>query len=308
MNNLTIVTYHYVRDIKESNYPKIKGLETSSFINQLDYLMSNFNIIKAEDVIECVKQGKQLPQNACLLTFDDGYKDHHTYVLPELLNRRIHGCFFPPVKSVVEREILDVNRVHFILASTNNYSKLVDEVDSLCVEYGVKSSELISYKSQYWIASRFDIPDVTYIKHILQHVLKEDIRNAIASELFKKYVNKPEIDFADDLYLSLDETKNLVNHGMYVGSHGFRHLWLEKETYESQTFEIDSSLKFLKNVGSSLSDWIMCYPYGSYNKDTLEILKDRNCAVGFTTRPGTAKISQLYELELPRYDTNNFPQ
>ena len=119
---------------------------------------------------------------------------------------------------------------------------------------------------------------------------------------------KEEIDFADELYLSFDETKTLVDNGMYVGNHGYRHLWLDKETVESQSSEIDSSLKFLKDLGSRTEDWIMCYPRGAYNSDTLEILKDRKCVVGLTTDFGLAKISQDSGLELPRYDTNDFPQ
>jgi len=308
VNDLTIVMYHYVRNIKESKYPRIKGLETSGFIRQLDYLVDSFNIVKAEDVIDCVKQGKQLPEHSCLLTFDDGYKDHFTYVLPELLKRNIQGSFFPLVNSVVDRDLLDVNKIHFILASTDNYSKLVRDVDSLCIEHGITPSELSSYKVQYAIPSYYDIADVMYIKHVLQHVLTEDIRNTITSKLFQIYVNKAEIDLADELYLSFDETKTLVDNGMYVGGHGCRHLWLDKETVESQSLEIDNSLKFLKDVGSRTEDWIMCYSYGAYNSDTLGILKDRRCVVGLTTKIGVAKISQDSGLELPRYDTNHFPQ
>ena len=52
----------------------------------------------------------------------------------------------------------------------------------------------------------------------------------------------------------------------------------------------------------------MCYPYGAYSNDTLRILKDRNCAVGLTTKVGVAEISLDSALELPRFDTNDFPQ
>lgn len=308
MNDLTIIMYHYVREIKESKYPKIKGLEVSGFCRQLDYLSDNFNLVKAEDVITCVRQGKKLPLKSCLLTFDDGYKDHLTYVLPELLKRNIQGSFFLPVKPVVERELLDVNKIHFILASTENYSKLVKDFDAMCVEHGISDSELSSYKEKYAVRSRYDIADVMYVKNVCQYVLPEGIRNAIVSKLFQIYVNKIEKDFANELYLSVDETKTLVESGMYVGSHGYRHLWLDKENYESQSLEIDSSLKFLKDVGSSTKDWIMCYPYGSYNSDTLRILKDRNCAIGLTTKVGVAEISLNSALELPRFDTNDFPQ
>jgi peptidoglycan/xylan/chitin deacetylase (PgdA/CDA1 family) len=308
MNNLTIVMYHYVRDIKESKYPKIKGLEMTGFVRQLDYLIDSFNIIRAEDVIDSVKQGKQLPGHSCLLTFDDGYKDHVTNVLPELLKRNIQGSFFPPANCILEREILDVNKIHFILACANNYTKLVKDLDSLCIEYGISTKLLASYKIKFALPSRYDIAEVMYVKNILQHVLVENIRNAITSKLFQIYVKKSEIDFADELYLSFADAKTLINNGMYVGSHGYRHLWLDKETVESQSSEIDASLKFLRDIGSRTKDWIMCYPYGAYNSDTLDILKDRKCAVGLTTKVGIAKIPQDHGLELPRYDTNDFPQ
>jgi hypothetical protein len=72
--------------------------------------------------------------------------------------------------------------------------------------------------------------------------------------------------------------------------------------------EIDSSLKFLKDVGASTNNWIMCYPYGAYNDDTLSILKERNCAVGLTSKVGLANVSRDFSLELPRFDTNDYPQ
>jgi len=308
MSQLTIIMYHYVRDIKKSRYPNIKGLEASGFRRQLDYLRDNFNIIKAEDVIACAKDGKPLPKKSCFLTFDDGFKDHIKYVLPELLTRNIQGAFFPPVKPVVEREILDVHRIHFILATTNDHLKLVDDVNSLSLDRGVSEIELASYRDEYFLPSRFDIAEVMYVKHMLQHVLPESIRNDIATVLFEKYAERTERDFAEELYLSVDETKSLVGSGMYVGSHGYLHRWLNKENIDLQRSEIDASLKFLKYVGARTEDWIMCYPYGAYNSDTLSVLKERKCVVGLTTKIGTAEVTKSHALELSRYDTNDFPQ
>lgn len=308
MNDLTIVMYHYVRHIKNSQYQNIKGLETDGFRRQLDYLSINFNIITVELLINSIKNDIQLPKNSCLLTFDDGYKDHYNFVLPELLKRKLQGSFFPPVKPVLERELLGFNRIHFILACTNDFSKLVYAVDNLCIDHGITPMELLSFKSKYASPSRFDAADVMYVKSLLQHVLSEDIRNSISSKLFQKYVNRTEIEFADELYLSVDETKKLIESDMYVGSHGYRHLWLDQETYESQSLEISSSLKFLKDVGASTNNWIMCYPYGAYNADTLNILKERNCAIGLTNKVGLAKVSQDFSLELARFDTSEFPQ
>jgi hypothetical protein len=137
-----------------------------------------------------------------------------------------------------------------------------------------------------------------YVKHVLQHALSEDIRSSISSKLFRAYVNRNELDFADELYLSFDETKKLIDSGMYVGSHGYRHLWLDKESYDSQ----------LSDIGARTNNWIMCYPYGAYNKNTLRILTERNCAVGLTTKVGIAEVKRNFSLELSRFDTNDYLQ
>lgn len=307
-HQITIVMYHYVRPIKSSSWPEIKGLELEGFRRQLDYLLANFKVITAEDVIHAVKFGKTLPKNSCWLTFDDGYKDHFSYVLPELIKRKVQGSFFPPVKPITERLMLDVNSIHHILASTKDISLLVSDLNNLIREHGYSESDLKDFWTEYAVASRYDTKDVIYVKRLLQHALPEVTRYEITSSLFEKYVNLSQEDFAEELYMSEVEVKKLVNSGMYVGSHGYRHLWLNREDKDSQRVEIERSLDFLKSVGARTEDWIMCYPYGGYNNDTLEILGSAKCSVGLTTKVGKADISVHNSLEFPRFDTNDFPQ
>ena len=307
-DELTIVMYHYVREIENSGYPGIKGLEFSGFKRQLDHLSENFNIIRAEDLICSVTEGAPLPERACLLTFDDGYKDHISYVMPELLSRGLQGSFFPPVKTITERRILDVNKIHFILETTQDMEKLCNELDELCLERGYTAGQLETYRKEYGRPARYDPAEVIYVKRMLQHVLPHDVREQIASILFEKHVCREEHEFAEDLYLSLDDAKEMVANQMYVGSHGDEHVWFNTLSPEVQEREIDRSLNMLDSIGARTSDWIMCYPYGGYNEDTLEILGNKNCAVGLTTKVGKAKVFPGSSLELSRFDTNDFPR
>lgn len=48
---LTIIMYHYVRDLFRSRYPQIKGLDISLFKGQLEYLKKNYNFVTIEQVI-----------------------------------------------------------------------------------------------------------------------------------------------------------------------------------------------------------------------------------------------------------------
>ena len=106
-SQLTTISYHYVRPIKNSFYPGIKGLELEGFKRQLDYLTNKYSIITAEQLISKSLGKEDLPNNACYLTFDDGLKDHMEFVMPELLSRKIQGSFFPPANAIEKREILD---------------------------------------------------------------------------------------------------------------------------------------------------------------------------------------------------------
>ena len=310
---LTIIMYHYVRPIKNSQYPKIKGLEINRFKRQIDYFSSRYNFITAEQLIANSLGEKELPKNACYLTFDDGFKDHFKYVMPELLKRNIQGSFFPPSMAVKNQELLDVHAIHFILASSKNINSLFIDLNNACLDIGVTKLDLSllyrTYAKAYrYVNGSYEDAKTVYVKRMLQFILPQKVRSRIVSHLFKKYVKKNKQQFANELYMSISDIKNLIKNGMYVGIHGCRHIWLGQEKKSVQSEDIKESLDFLKKVGARTENWIMCYPYGSYNNDTLSILRKKKCLVGLTTKVGISNLNQSKILELNRYDTNHFPQ
>ncbi len=311
MSKLTIVMYHYVRDLRNSAYPRIKALDISAFRRQVDFLQAEYSFISVADLTACIKESKPLPDKACWLTFDDGYRDHHEYVFPELASRGIEGAFFPPVKPVAEREMLDVNKIHFILASIDDVRMLVDELRLLYLGSDLSlttGKSFDDYREAFAKPGRFDPADVVFVKRMLQFALPEQWRCMFSDILFKKHVSMDAHTFADDLYMSSMQLSEMIQAGMYVGSHGYRHLWLGKETRQTQLVEIQRSLAFLGGVGAPTDDWVMCYPYGDCNNETLEILKDNGCLAGLNTKVGIADLLQHPHLELPRLDTNDLPQ
>ena len=305
--------YHYVRPIKKSKFPRIKGLEFNFFKKQLDYFSTKYNFITAEQLIAHSLGENNLPKNPCYLTFDDGFKDHVKYVMPELLKRNIQGSFFPPAMAIENQELLDVHAIHFILACCKNINNLFIDLNKACLDIGLTKLDLDSfyriYAKQYRYANgSYDDAKTVYVKRMLQFALPEKTRSKIVSHLFKKYVKKNKRQFASELYMSISDIKDLIKNGMYVGSHGSRHIWLSKEKKVEQAKDIKLSLDFLKKVGARTKNWIMCYPYGSYNNDTLKILRKNKCSIGLTSKAGMANLSESKILELNRYDTNQFPQ
>ncbi|SVE33879.1 uncharacterized protein METZ01_LOCUS486733, partial [marine metagenome] len=70
---VTIIKYHYVRDLVNSEYPNIKGREVYEFIEQIKYFMKYYNIISMDTFLNSIKNTTLLPSKSILLTFDDGY-------------------------------------------------------------------------------------------------------------------------------------------------------------------------------------------------------------------------------------------
>lgn len=316
--DLTIVMYHYVRDFARTRYPRIKGLDVSGFRRQLDHLQTTHEIVRMEDVIDAADGRSELPPDAALLTFDDGYAEHFDVVFPILHDRGLQGSFFPPV-AAVDGTLLDVNRVHFILASADTPAELAAAIDADLEAaaadaagggHGADQLKTVAeYRAEWAHPNRFDDAETIYVKRMLQTALPPALREQIARRLFERFVTVDEAAFAAELYLSRDQARLMVSNGMHFGSHGVSHFWLDRVDADTQRAEIDGSLAFLGEIGMPTADhWVMCYPFGGWDEALVEILRERNCSIGLTTQVATAAIGVDDRLTLPRYDTNDFPQ
>lgn len=302
---LTIVMYHYVRPLAASRYPRIKGLELELFRQQVDYLRRHYTPVAMEDVVA----RDELPPRSVLLTFDDGFSDHYAHAFPILAERGVPGVFFPPSSVVLERRVLDVHKVHFLLAVADA-RELVGEIER-SIEQARDRFELsraTAYRAQHAHANRFDSAEVIYVKRMLQHVLPEALRREITGRLFRHFVTADEEAFAEELYVSLEQLREMADGGMHIGSHGHRHYWLNRLPRSEQARDIDRSLDLLDRLGMARQGFTFCYPYGAYDADTLELLAERGCAAAVTTHVDIAVLEPSRMLELARLDTNDLPK
>ena len=309
---LYVAMYHYTRDLPNSRYPKIKGLDVALFKRQLDFFAANFNVVTMEKVVETLTSvpPPQLPDNALLLTFDDGYIDNFLVAFPLLKAHNFQGSFFIPGKTFTENVLLDVNKIHFILASADNSKMLMDDVISEINRVRAEgrndfptNAELIE---KYAKANRFDDKETVFVKRVLQTALPEDIRNKISSKLFAKYVGLAEDKFARELYMNRDQIKLMKDAGMFIGLHGYDHYWLGNLPVDEMRADIDKSLEVMSEF-IDIKSWVMNYPYGNCNDDVINYISDKGCALGLTTEVRAADVTKDNKYLLPRLDCNDFP-
>ena len=311
---LNIIMYHYVRNNENYNYDCYSRRECE-FEDQINHFRKYSEIIDPGDLEKIKYYLSNKKQNAYLLTFDDGYKDH-LYCSKFLKSFDLKGVFFPPINAI-EGTLLDVNLVHLLLGMRQiSNEEILNEIILLCQNNNIKldlEGEKIyidEYISKFKNECIFDNKTTQLIKKILQRdILNPLQRGDICLKIFNKFNNLDLKKYALDFYLNEEEMMLMKELGMYFGSHGLNHLWLEKLGFDEQYLEIKESFEYLKKINliSRNDPLIMCFPFGSYNKNTISILKKLKVDYSLTTKFGSACINSdnsIYELK--RWDTNHF--
>jgi len=304
----TIVMYHRVQPPRTGPLARLNALDVTAFREQLAYIRHHYTPVSFVDLLSAADGASPLPPRPIVLTFDDGYRDHHRYVLPLLDTFSIPAVFFPVSSSMLDRQLLDVNKIQYILAVSDEVA-VVDAIDAAIDDERRErtSPSPAEYRALWWKPSRWDPAPVAYAKRLLQHALPESVRRPLIDTLFRDLVSGDEAAFADDLYMTAAEARELRAAGMTVGAHGDRHLRLPTLSKENQAREIDGALRVLDAVGAARQRFAYSYANGEHDDDTVDLLRTRGCGAAFTTRPDLARVAGDDMLTLPRIDANDLP-
>lgn len=299
--------YHYVQKFNKE-LPYFKFLHIDDFKKQLDFLKNNYYFPSKNEFFKFINKEINLPEKSIILTFDDGLKCHHEFVLPELKKRNMWGFFFINSGVYINNDFLDVHKIHLltgrfdskILLSKVKY--FINE-NKNCIRNDVKQNlENILYKNYI----TFDESEVNF-KKILNFYMEKESSKLFINKIFNDFfpnIQKQILNF----YLSIDEIKNLDNNEMLIGNHTVNHYNLASLNNEEQKFEIEEGCKFIsKIINKNLK--FFSFPFGGkhvYNDLTLKILKNNSTFLSFDNNPIDININNLDLLKIPRYDCNLF--
>jgi len=303
----TVVMYHFVQPATDGPVYGLKSLDPSAFREQLAYIRRHYTPVSVFDLVRSVEASTPLPPQPIVLTFDDGYRGHYRHVFPLLDTLSIPAVFFPVASALLDRRVLDVNKIQCVLAATSDVGRLVAAIEA-AIEGDPHGSRAPSeYRAEWWKASRWDPPPVVYVKRLLQHALPERVRRPLLDDLFRELVSEDEAAFAEELYMSVSQARELCAAGMTVGAHGDRHVRLPTLSREDQAREIDGALRVLDALDIGRPGFAYCYANGEYDEHSVALLRERECSLAFTTRPDLARIAADSMLTLPRIDANDLP-
>jgi peptidoglycan/xylan/chitin deacetylase (PgdA/CDA1 family) len=300
---LRVVNYHYVRDLPNSNYPRIKGLHINAFRSQVKALQARYIMATMEQTMAFLSGEFQPSRDLCLLTFDDGLKEHYSIVTPYLAENNIQGLFFLTTACIEEHSVLSVHKNHFLMASL----EFQEYRNAFLTNLAKISPETNTHVDPIKAAAtyRFDTQDVAELKLLLNFHLNDSLRQQVLDGLFQQYLGD-EFLFAQELYVDWNEARAMQELGMILGGHSHRHIPLPKLGDAGQREDLRISTELLRKRLLPQQHLPFSYPYGnpvaSFNEITIGALQELGYSCAFTTQVNPNAATQDWFL-LNRFDT-----
>jgi len=105
-----------------------------------------------------------------------------------------------------------------------------------------------------------------------------------------------------------EQLKHMLRSGQHIGSHGDNHYWWNSLNEKEMSQELDLSISFLEKIGVDMNNWTACYPYGSYDDQSIKMLEERGCKLAVTTETDIGTTNKDKRFIMPRLDTNHIPK
>jgi len=295
-----VVMYHYVRDPGDAAEAGsgIGGLPTAAFEAQLDLLTGLYTLVDWPRVRAHLLGERDLPPNACLLTFDDGGCDHYLNVFPRLRARGLSGLFFALARRAGSGLTLP-HQLHFLLAALGGEGLRAVLEAALDVPLRQRLEAAVSGYLAGKLAFAKDNPTEAF-KAALQRELVADAAPAIG-RLFAKYI-EPEYEAAERFYLSAEQIAEMARGGMHFGGHGQTHPWLDFVDDAALSREAEASAAWLAQLAPG--PFAFAYPYGGFDDRTPAALERAGFCAAFTTR---AQVRHASAFHIGRLDGEWLP-
>jgi len=278
--DLTVMMYHYVRDPGDDAEAGsgISGMSARAFEEQLDALSRQHTFVTWPDLRMALQEHKPIPSSACLLTFDDGIRDHYINVFRILRDRELSGLFFVLDRFEEDGLVLG-HKIHFLLAklgSADFREAIWEKLDPALREQFTRAEK--RYQLKYPPASMDGQIDL--LKAVLQRDLSADV-NPLLGDLFEMHVGS-ENETARSYYLNLEQIREMRAGGMHFGGHSHNHPWFDWIDARARNDEIKASSEWLRQFEPG--PWAFAYPYGGLSEDSPNLLKTHGFIAAFTTK------------------------
>jgi len=263
---LTVVTYHRVQP---SHAPapfdeQVIDATPESFDSQLGTIAQHFRTVGIDDLIGFL-DGKPLPPNPILITFDDGYRDNRTHALPLLQKHGLRAVFFVVSKAIEERRVFWWDRIAYL------------------IKQSTRTALDLTYPSRFHIPLEPRRPAIDAVLRLVKDGWNLDLArflDELAVAAGVSYTRQDDQRHANSLLMTWDEVRQLADAGMDVESHTRTHRLLGTIPPDQLSDELRGSRQELEAV-LDRPVRALAYPAGGGDATTRPVLRDALRAAGY---------------------------
>ena len=299
------INFHYVRPL-DSRYPGLHQRSPEDFSSQLDTLDGLGAFVSPQQLEDMLHNPSDShPNNAFVLTFDDGLKDHYNHVAAEL-DRRDWKAFFFVNSAPWQGELLGVHRLQLLNASVpfpKLYAAFIDWLKKEDLDLDPRNLEVERVRRVY----TYDEDEVARFKFAINFEMAAETKEQVLQMLFAQFLGN-DAGHATDLYLSPAECSKLAEMGHTIGCHSHRHRPLSLLTPEDCATEVSVNAKSIEEATGQKPSWIS-FPNGVLDSEdtvALTACREQGIGYGFTMKRGFIEPG-ANPISLNRVDTNDAP-
>lgn len=214
-------------------------------------------------------------------SFDDGYRDNHSGLLPILKDTGTTATIFLESRPLDERRVNWSHKLFWLLSRMS--------LAEFVYAYGNATEQDASFHAANQVVAEARSPRPAYeVKRILKYDADPAVRDAAIDRVFADH-GGDERALCDDLYMDWDEARELLAAGVELGGHTVNHPILSRLDAPTQAREIsDGVASMRRELPGPITTF--AYPWGrrwDFDAASREAVKgaDFRCAV--TMHAGT---------------------
>lgn len=285
---LTILAYHRIvtDDEFQSSSRKIAvSASISEFERQMCFVKQHFSIITLEKLEQWLQGKADLPERALLVTFDDGYQDLFSLVMPVLERLKIPATVFLASDFMGSNQMFQWDKVGYYFEHTALTSATLPLLGECAWASDVERNSIL----KQWLTASKKQTDSD------KHVATEALGKALQ-------VNLPAEEQGLD-FLTWNQVRLLMTKGFSFGSHTCQHPILSKIPYDQLLEELIESKQKIE-LETSKEVLSFAYPNGladDFNAQVIKALAKVGYLCAFTLLPGpvysTEAKKQPFEIQ-----------
>ncbi len=254
--------YHYVWPDTRPVPGGIRPLLASEFEAQLDWLSERYEITDPDVFLRRVAEGNWTAKPPCLLTFDDGTRDHAEVVAPILARRNLSGLFFILTWPLELGRMPLTHAVHWLLGQDE---RAVWEAFEHYAAENLGGVQALGAESEARKIYHYETSLRGRIKFAANMALAPDDAEKIVGAALAA-AGQDERDLASQWFASADQVAAMQKSGMAIGLHGVSHRSLQALGGQGMAGEIRHASAYMKKVTGRPPRWWAC-PFGGSGAD-----------------------------------------